>query len=98
MDRKDNRKAMRNKKVRTAEAHPDTILFCNLQHALHAAVLRNQSLVVRVLAHVAQGPAAGLEKVGGPWVLPHAPKHRGNAALLANDFLQQRVVKRKRPQ
>lgn len=84
MDRKDNQKAMRNQKVRTAGASP----FLYLKHALHAAVLRNQTLVVRVLAHVAQGPAARLEKVGGPRVLTHAPKHRGNAPLLANDLLQ----------
>jgi len=57
-------------------------------------VLRNQVLVVRVLAHVAQGATARLEEVRSSRVLPHASKHRGNASLLPNDFLEQRVVER----
>jgi hypothetical protein len=68
-----------------------------LQHAKNSTVGRDERLIVRVLAHVTKRTARGLEEVGRRGVHLHSAEDDGDAALLPDYLLKQRVVEGQRP-
>lgn len=63
-----------------------------------ASVRRDEVLVVRVLAHVAQGAARTLDKVGAGEMRRHALEDKRDAPLSPDDLLDEAVVERETPE
>lgn len=64
----------------------------------HASVRSDEVLVVRVLAHVAQGTASTLDQLGAGEVGRHAFQDEGNASLSPHNLLYKAVVEGEAPQ
>ena len=59
---------------------------------------RDEVLVVRVLAHIAQGAARALDEVGAGEMGRHALENKRDAPLSPDDLLDEAVVERETPE